>query len=359
MIKAPRKRVRENGQGTIYYVGTGKRKRRWRVELPSTYQPVLDDSGNQVYKSEGIPAVKRVSRTLGYYATKQEATEALNKYLKNPEYYSELTFSGLWEEWYNESDLGESQSSVNRYRGIYNALTCLHNRKIKDLTKPILRDYLKEIPQDYLADNAKMVLQTVFGYAVQMDYMPTNIGDFPYKKRNGKENKKDNESKLLSADLIKQIWEHTEIPYCKFLLCLLYSGMRKGEMFCIKEFHFDEGYLLIGDNAKNDYSKNRVVPIHPKVEAFFREWSNKPFLKESSIQNYSALRKAEKAIGVIVNCHDCRHTFISRMQITEGVKEIVIQKIVGHAPSNTMQKTYTHITPEAMIEAVKLLNYGT
>ena len=66
---------------------------------------------------------------------------------------------------------------------------------------------------------------------------------------------------------------------------------------------------------------------------------------------WKRMHKLSADLGAKHNAHDCRHTFISLL--TEaGVDARVIKKIVGHISDDVTEDVYTHISLEAMQEAV-------
>ena len=56
--------------------------------------------------------------------------------------------------------------------------------------------------------------------------------------------------------------------------------------------------------------------------------------------------------------HDCRHTFISKLD-TAGANKVAIDRIVGHSSKTIGEKVYTHKTVKDLHEAIQKLSYGS
>ena len=89
---------------------------------------------------------------------------------------------------------------------------------------------------------------------------------------------------------------------------------------------------------------NRIVPLSDKVLSLLQDGQ---IGDVPSHTTFSARFKEFLPKNVI---HDTRHTFIS-MMAEAGVDDRIIKSIVGHKTSD-ITEVYTHISLEAMLEAV-------
>ena len=121
--------------------------------------------------------------------------------------------------------------------------------------------------------------------------------------------------------------------------------------------------------AKNR-SSIRTIPIHEKILPIIKDFYDTAarFGKDKIAINNNGtvitynnfvsreLPKINELTGTIHRFHDTRHTCVTRS--TElNLKEVVLQKIIGHEADNTMRKVYTHISTEEMSSEINKLFY--
>ena len=124
-----------NGYGSIFVDKRSNRRKKYRALLPEREEPILDDQENIICNELGIPLVKKVRPTLGYYRTRQEALKALAEYNKDPSFYNAqtITFEKLYEMWSKIKYLQLQDKSINGYINAYKKCKNLYNVAIGDI----------------------------------------------------------------------------------------------------------------------------------------------------------------------------------------------------------------------------------
>lgn len=329
-----------NGYGSVTKL-SGSRRRPFVVRV-TTVCEYDDDLGD--YK------LKRT--VLGYYAKRAEALEALAAYNKNPYCILEANMSveDLWNSIKDNLKASEDRKKV--YETDFNKyMTKIHKMAIRDVKTKHLQQIIDECPYGYSTkSNIRSVMNHIFRYAAQNDLVEKNYVDFI----EFEQEKTILEREIYTDDEIRKLWEHSDLQEYAITLILLHQGMR------IKEFldltHDDVDFnkkTIVIKKAKNNYSV-RTLPIHERILPLFRQ------LKKVDPDHFSTLNRRQyeyftsKILGH--RAYDSRHTFATKADKLQ-IREILIQRIMGHKPDNILKEVYTHITLEEMSEAIQRINY--
>lgn len=329
----------QNGFGSICKQTDCKRRNPWRVYLPY---------------SEADRRAGKKRKTLGSFRTKTEAINALVEYHKNPDIFlhKDTTFAEVFSLWSQHHFKGLSASSVRCYKTAFKHCRQIHERPINELRLADLQQIIDNASGEYRKkEYIKLCLGKVFGYAVLNDICPKSyVSGIEIGER-----KKVVEKTDFSAEEISLLWKHAKDSiYIKYILILIYTGMRKGELYALKteNIHLDEKYCVGG--IKNRSSINRAIPIADKILPFFRELYNPKetlFVQNKITWNDLKIKEELKRLNMNHTPHECRHTFASLMQ-KAGVPLFTTQRIMGHKSDNITQDIYTHINIDELIEAV-------
>lgn len=307
----------QNGFGSICKQKDCKRRNPWRVYLPF---------------SEADRRAGKKRMTLGCFRTKTEAINALTEYHKNPDIFlhRETTFEEVYDLWSENHFKGLSGYTVAGYRTAFRHCEPISQRAICELRLIDLQNIINNAEGGYRKkENIKQFMGHIFRYAllndiIAKDYTPgIEIG----------ERIKTVRKERYSDEEIQKLWEHSEESvYIKYILILLYTGMRKSELYTLKaeNIHLDEKYCVGG--IKTKAGKNRVIPIADKILPFFQ------FLpvKNKITSNDNCIKAELKRLGIKRTIHETRHTFASLMQ-KAGVPLFTTQRIMGHKSDNITQ----------------------
>lgn len=157
----------------------------------------------------------------------------------------------------------------------------------------------------------------------------------------------------FNAQEIEQLWNSyrngdTDAAYP---LVLIYTGMRSGEFFALREENIDfENKTISGVGTKNEASvaEDVVLPkvIIPVLQQLCTGESHRhimPYTNRLSFYKhyYGALERANVR-GLSPHC--CRHTLAS-MLARRNVMPIIVQRAMRHSDYQTTAEVYTHLDP--------------
>lgn len=318
-----------NGYGTIFKLKDKARRRPWCIRVKGKY--------------------------IGYAETYQEALEILTEYHKTPFNDNDITFKELWELWLDQKSGTISEHTVKTYQSKYRTY-CepLYDRIYREL-RP--KDFLMVInshpdTSNGTKNNTIKFLRALDRFAYEMDFVDKKYTENleMYKKQPKRRNVP------FTEEEINYLWNHQNIEDVDLVLILLYTGLRPGELPIIRLEDIHEDYMIAG--FKTEAGTDRFIPIHPKIKPLIRD--RLYFAKGDTFLNYQykslgvRFRNLMKKLGWKHHLHECRHTFITRLD-NAGANRVCINLIVGHAGTGVGEQVYTHKTKEQLIDTVKLL----
>lgn len=336
---------RPNKYGSIYKM-PGKRRKPWRVVLTVGWEQ----------RPDGIYTQKR--QTLGYYATRAEAVEALAAYHVTPYDISTVpTFAEIYQLWEDEHFKTIAESRRAGYRSAYKKCAALYNRPFRDIKTRDFESVCQQIIDSGLgAGSVQIVIDMFHGmgaYALRKDIVPRDVTTAisVAKPEAGKPI-----HRSLTPDEIAILWDHADDPLVQILLVGIASGTRPSELIQLKSENY-HGFYVVG-GLKTDAGKNRIIPIHPEVARFLHP--DQEYLLQSPGCNYHKYRLAcYKLCGRIgindFKPHDTRHTF-STLWARQQLNPIIGKKILGHAITDITESVYIHRTAEDLYRELVKLN---
>ena len=156
-----------------------------------------------------------------------------------------------------------------------------------------------------------------------------------------------------------------KVPFADCILFLCYTGLRITEFCKLNRFsvHKQDGVCALYGGIKTDAGKNKVVPVHHKIQPILDEWLDKGgqtiFCRPDG-RSYSSKYFREKCyypalekIGVRrLSPHACRRTCATMMSAA-GVQEEDFIAIMGHADFQVDIDSYIFQTAEKLAPAVE------
>ena len=148
------------------------------------------------------------------------------------------------------------------------------------------------------------------------------------------------------------------------VLILLYSGWRITELLTLKTENVDLKAGTMKGGIKTRNGKDRIVPIHPKIEQFIQEWANRgnEYLitdehghRLSDGQYRPHFKAIMEQLGFNHCPHECRHTLRSRLD-SAGANKKCIDLILGHKSKDVGERVYTHKTIDELKHALELVS---
>ena len=319
-----------NGFGSVSKL-SGKRRRPWIARVTTGTEI---DFENQ--------KAKQLRQTVGYYATKKEALEALAKFTENPFNLesSKVTFRQCYEG--AKEDFSEARA--HNYRSAFRYLEPIADLPIRSIKAAQMQRCIDSCHTTQQRE-IKTVCHKTYEFALKQEYIDRNPS--LYLKSNTVEATIDRE--VFTPEEIRDLWNRDEWS-AKIALVLLYSGMRTKEFRTMEPDDIDLEERVMHITKGKNRSSIRTVPIHDKILPILKD------LKENPVQfTHNGFNKALSRYGDHT-AHDCRHTFSSRMREC-GCDLLTLQLILGHTPSTITERVYMHIGIDELRNAVNKLHY--
>lgn len=376
-------RRRTKGTGSIYLRKDNKSK---------PYAAASSVTGKQVY--------------LGAFATKREAENALKDYEYNPVNGFNMTLEQLHEKWIKTKayqKLGDSVKS--NYASAYIKLKPLYKRKFRDLRTSdyqYIIDYYDNPHHEvgaggklkYLLPNGKgtykvtstpkicdglgysalhkvkCLLTTLYTFAMKEDIVNKDYATFIELPE--QEETTATRFTEVQLELIRQ--SVGKVPYMDYIYIMCYVNFRVSEFLELTPDKYkvtDSGIHYFVGGKKTDAGKDRIVPIHPKIQQlvqkcienrgetiFCRTHEGSEFGKAMNKDYFLkyCFRPAMQAIGLSdeYTPHSCRRTFSTRMSAA-GAREEDIIALMGHTDYKVDIDHYIIQEVDTLYKAIKLL----
>lgn len=323
---------------------------------------------------------KQHRKSLGYFHTKEEALNALNKYHEN-HYdvdYLNIKFCDLWAEWVETKlgDEGLSESTKKGYKYSYTKIPDrIKNAIFVNLLHSDYQDMFNELRKSIGYDSLRKVrgdISQLYEYAknnkiVSVNFMPNvQIGSSRRKK----------DLITFTNEQIKKLWkdyteengnEQAKITI-KIMLMLIYNGCRIEEFLSLKneDVYISDRYFEIKD-AKTE-NGIRTVPIHEEMVKIYQDFYsdiNTYFLtceRTHSKFSYGNFRDSYWDQLVQVNNwsedltpHAARKTCSSLLKKYDA-DSMYHKLILGHSGAlNLTERVYTKVDTEKLIETINLI----
>lgn len=345
-----------NGYGSVRKL-SGKRRNPWMVQKTIGYE--LDHETGRS---------RQIRRTIGYFPTKKAGLDALTQYNAKPWNLDgrSVTLETIYGIWSDKKYPEISDSGVKMYEAAWRYLRDLWKVPIADIKTEPIQDIIDHMDKSKSMLNAvKGIMKSCFDYAMRNDMVDRNYAEFVRIRSVDVKI----ERKLYTPEQIAKLWEisrSSDSMAADVILILLYTGMRIRELLDLPAdcCHLEDRYLDI-QQAKTD-AGIRCVPIHDDILPLVAKYRRKggPYLIcEGSRDHitYSLLTAHRtpdvyRSIGQEHTMHDTRHTFVSQWR-EQGLDELYLKMVIGHARHNVTDAVYTHVKPETLLRETNRICY--
>lgn len=247
-----------NGYGSVYKLSDNRRKP-WIARKTVGW----NTNGKQQYY------------TIGYYTKRQDALDALAEYNKNPiGERGNITLGGIYEEWSKSKYPKLSKKTIETYETAWKHLSVLKNERFKDIKTSHIQEIIDSMDDEGLSYSSyhkvKVLAGLLYKYALADDIVDKNYAELvELPERDTKEKKPFNDFEIKSIEKLAEtnIWANT-------ILILIYTGMRIGELLKLTKFNIDIKNMIITGGSKTEAGKNRIIPVHPKIQKYIKYWYN-------------------------------------------------------------------------------------
>lgn len=291
-----------------------------------------------------------VYSVVGYYATYDEAVDALQQIRQSP------TVTNVYEMWLPSHAKNVSTNTLNNYGSAFAHLVSIHNIAMSNITYLQLQTIIDHMLSTGLSYSSckkvRTLISQLFDYAIVNSWCSTNYAKFLSLGHN----KPVRPHKPFTTQAINRLWRLPS-PIHDIPLILLYTGMRASELINLKARDVNRKQRTIKITSAKTKSGIRTIPIHDRIWAIIERRLDAVYVIQEC-RTYSSLSrefdKAMKAINAKHTTHDCRHTFATRLD-NEGANYNAKRLLLGHASGNVTDGVYTHKSLGQLRKAIRLL----
>ena len=332
----------ENGFGTIVKL-SGLRRKPYAVRVTTGWK-------------DG----KQQRKYIGYYETQADALLALAAFHKSGANLdvSTLTVQDTWDRWIERVEKkGLSKSVMAIHKSAHDKMGNLLKIKMKDIKTVHLQDWMDNLDvKPATKGKYKSTLNQLFKYAIKNDFVDKNYAEFIEINE-----KIEKTGAIFTEDEIKLLWENKDDQMVQYVLILIYTGLRIGELLAMKgdTIYLDKGYMVGG--SKTEAGKDRVIPLHNKIIPLIEQNLENNYLvysKRSGAYTYNGIRprfeKLMTKLGMSHKIHDTRKTAVSIMH-TSGIPMETIRVIVGHSGKGITESVYLYKEPQELVDAINTI----
>lgn len=327
--------------------------------------------------------ISQTLKPVAYFETYNEAYAALVEYHKNPyDIKSDITMSELFDQWIEQVEKRQNKTYVRKMKNHWRYLTPLHRcevtsirvRHIKQSIDEafIIRDGEKIQASPDVRNKTKTLLNLLMDYAVEQGLVEHNYARDCQQRSLESGDYEAKPHIAFTDEELELIWKHKDhFPNADTLLINCYTGWRPQELCDLTLQNTDiEHWTLVG-GLKTDNGRNRIVPIHSKIQGLllakyqYAKSINSEYLFNftDSIKHHHRLRYHRYyddfcSIRDALNLnpdhrpHDARKTFVTLAK-KYHVDEYAIKRLVGHSIRDLTEAVYTERDPEWLREELE------
>jgi len=307
---------------------------------------------------------KQINKTLGPYplislaTAREQARDFLITLAKEGDVRQKRTFGELADHWIENVAKVKNKSWHNQERRleIY-VLPKWRNTDLASIRRADVRDLIDGIDGIVAPGRALAIIRTLFRYAMARDWVdaspaeaiPNPSQDIP-------------RDRFLAMDEVARVYRTADMmgyPFAGFFKLLILTGQRRTEVASMRWADIDLAagtWVLQSEDTKS--ARAHLLPLSPQAVALLKAtpqfgpyvWSSDG---ETHIKCYSQgkakLDKLLTASGGDMKpwrLHDLRRTAATHM-VRLGVSELVVGRVLNHAPQGVTARTYALHSYEA------------
>lgn len=336
------------------------------MKNPNGYGSVVKLSGNRRnpfavrktlgWNDKGHP----VYQTIGYYPTREAGMIALAEYNKSPWDIDaeKVTLASLYEQWTEKKLCKMGKSTQGSLKSAYKHTKPLWTMKYKEIKSFHMQDIIDGCGKGY---STQWAIKNLFGhldkFALEIDVI--NKG---YAQLTTAEPIPETSKEPFTDDEITNLWKFKNEEWVDSVLVFLYTGFRLSELLTLETEKVDLEAKTIQGGVKTRAGKDRIVPIHSKIQTLIE---NRVKEGHKYLFSYNAKKIPPATYYGFWNTimeghkmqhtpHECRHTFRSRLD-SAGANKKCIDMMMGHKSKDVGERVYTHKTLDELREAIELI----
>lgn len=330
-------------QGLRIRVGAGGRKS-WIVRARSGKQQINKTLGTYPLISLGV--------------ARDIAREFLLTLIKDGSVRRERTFGELADHWIEHVAKPKNKSWHNQLRRleIY-VLPKWRNTDLASIRRSDVRDLIDGIEGKVAPGRALAIIRTLFRYAMGRDWVEASPAEaIP---NPSKDTPRDRHLGMKEVTAVYRVADLLGYPFAGFIKMMILTAQRRTEVASMKwaDIDLEAGTWVL----RSEYTKSaraHLVPLAPQAVELLKAtprfgpyvWSSDG---ETHVKGYS---KAKQRIDMSLlsgglelkpwRLHDLRRTVATHM-VRLGVSELVVGRVLNHAPQGVTARTYALHSYEA------------
>lgn len=331
------------------------------MKNPNGYGTVTKLSGNRRKPFIVKEGVSGRQKPIGYAATREEGLIMLANYNNDPWDIEtdKITFQELYELWLEKRAVKLGNSNKGSLKSAYKHCSKLKKLKYKQIKSYQMQDCIDSCGCGYSTQGA---IKNLFGhldrFAMELDIISKRCSDLLTSEPIPETSKE-----IFTDEEVFRLWENEKLEWADSALFFLYTGFRISEMVSLQTVDIDLEAGTMTGGTKTAAGKNRLVPIHSKIQHIVQkrvEQSKSGYLFEYNGKKLSQTQyrifwaKIMERLEMQHTPHECRHTFRSRLD-SVGANKVCIDKIMGHKPKGTGERVYTHKNIEELKLNIELI----
>lgn len=358
-----RKRL-PNGFGRITEIKNKNLRNRFRVCITTG----IDNEGRYLYK---------ILKPKGYFATYNEAYEALVEYHKNPyDLENDIKVGELYDKWLTQySETIKNDSYLRGIKSAWARCESISNMRVADIRPRHIKGCMDLADSPNIKARIKSIMNLMLDYALEYEIVTVNyartfdVSDGVLQEIN--EQKVDHIP--FTEEEMNILWDNIDEPYVNIILFQCYTGMRPQELGLIEMGNVDLDNNIFVGGMKTEAGINRIIPIHPKIQPIVQALYNEAASLDSKYlinctdtcthhtssykMTYEKYKYRFNKVIVALNLnkahrpHDPRKHFIT-MAKKYNLDQFAIKYIVGHKITDITEATYTAREPKWLYEEV-------
>ena len=307
---------------------------------------------------------RQIQRTIGFYATYEEAVEALAAYNRNPVALDdEITFAEVFRQYMEKAARKLAPKTVKAYRAAYGDLSPLHDRPFRKLRRADLQRVIDDSGLGFsMLQTVLAVLRNMYKYALKTDLTDAdyskNVDIAQYRPTKEEQKSARKIHKSLTEDELSVLWANSADPFVREVLMLCYSGLRIAEYLNLTPEDIDTDARIIAIDAAKTPSGTRRVPIAQKTADMWEKLRDErktpdPRTESSRYKEFAERLSAKMAeLGLPDHLpHDTRYTCATMMHRAK-VDLLTRKRILGHAVTDITEGVYTDTADAELLAAI-------
>lgn len=365
---------RENGGGTIRKV-KGANGIKFYAYAPAIYDYV-----------DGVR--KCIREPLGSFAKKSEAKEAIDAFVANPSKKYNHSPAQIYDEWSSIAFDDIGRSTQDNYRAAWSQVQAAWGKRVDEPIRDRTTAEIREIYDYWLVEHdimrkgrgkpfmtkagplsksamqkIKALLTQMYKYCIANNIVRQNYAELVRIPREAKEGK---QRALTDLEFAKLEKNYMNIPGGEACYVLCYTGWRVTEFCRLTRFSYNPKDKTLRGGIKTEAGKDRVVPVHPKIQPIIDRWYNgcagplypRPdgkFYDKDTFRD-DVWNPCMAALGLPddLTPHSARHTYGTRLAAA-GARPEDIKVLMGHSDYSVTANTYINQDITPLRNAVNLI----